>query len=400
MIMNKPSKGVIVYVGPMAFPNGGAAARRILGISKSLILAGYKVIVGSGQMPSNSTPECFDFDGITVHSLGERIAESKPTLLKHLVYIMMGRRTVEWLKSLKEKPIAIILYSGDTPYLLRLRPYCKKESIPIIYEACEWYDPNNMPGGRYAPYRFNFELAIRYLVPRIRNVITISSFLTDYYNSKHCHVVCIPPTLDTKLDDNIIPKNKKPLINIGYTGMPAKKDLFNNILEALLQVDPEGKRFRFRVAGISNSQLFSYPAFRKRKINTLPSLIVNYGIIEHSEAIKVIRDCDFSVLIRYNKRYANAGFPTKVVESMSLGTPVICNLTSDLNKYIYDGISGIVVKDESVNNLVISLERITTLSPNELDQMSITCKEIAQKHFDFRLYTNPLIQFLQGLKNL
>ncbi len=40
-----------------------------------------------------------------------------------------------------------------------------------------------------------------------------------------------------------------------------------------------------------------------------------------------------------------AGFPTKFVESLGAGCPVITNYTSDLDLYLKNGFNGFVVKD-------------------------------------------------------
>ena len=42
-----------------------------------------------------------------------------------------------------------------------------------------------------------------------------------------------------------------------------------------------------------------------------------------------------------------AGFPTKVVESLALGTPVITNLTSDLGFCVFDGRNGVILDARS-----------------------------------------------------
>ena len=382
----------------MAFPNGGAAARRILGNSLSFISAGYNVIVGSGQLPGLHASNVEEFQGLTIHSLGERIAEDKPIILKHLIYSSMGRKTVDWLETLDQKPVAIILYSGDLPYLIRLIPWCKNHGIPIIYEATEWYDPGNMPGGRYSPYRANFEITMRYLVPRIRNVITISSFMENHYQKVGCNTVCVPPTIDTLHFHNTLKLHSGKLITISYTGTPGKKDLFNNYLEAFIRADPFGERFQFNVAGLSNSEILEYPAMKQRRIKELPRMINNIGKVSQSEALKLTGDSDFSVLLRYPKRYAMAGFPTKVVESMVMGTPVICNLTSDLHKYIQDGISGIVCKDHQVESLISAFTRVENMSPQEIYDISQRTREIAEASFDYRSYVSVLDNFIQSAK--
>ncbi len=62
----------VAYVGPVALPEGAAAARRMLGIAQSIRAAGHEVIFGSGQMPRPGRPDPIDFEGFPVFSLGER----------------------------------------------------------------------------------------------------------------------------------------------------------------------------------------------------------------------------------------------------------------------------------------------------------------------------------------
>jgi len=392
----KKSKGRIVYVGPMSFPDNTAGTRRILGNALSLIAAGYEVIVGSGQLPKHDVAKEEDFQGISVYSVGERIAEDKPVYIKHLIYTGMGRKTVDWLNTLSPLPDAIILYGGDMPYLIRLIPWCRKRNIPLIFDAVEWYDPSNMPGGRFSPYHINFEITMRYYVPKLGNVITISSFLNNYFQQLGCKTICIPPTTDTKFYQYPQKPQNNELITIGYTGNPGKKDLFNNYLEALLQIDPDGEKFRFNIAGLTDTEVLKFPAFKKRKINILPTLINNIGKVTHEQAINLISNSNFSILLRYPKRYAQAGFPTKVVESMVMGTPVICNLTSDLDKYVIDGVSGIVCKNHKTESLIESLLRVKDLSPMDVTRMSIASRKIAEASFDYRNYITALDTFLNG----
>ena len=397
--MNR-SKGRIVYVGPMSFPQGGAGARRILGNALSLISAGYEVIIGSGQLPESQSIHIEEYQGINVHSIGERTAEDKPVLIKHLIYSGMGKKTVVWLNALNPKPDAIILYGGDLPYLMKLMPWCRDRRIPIIYEACEWYDPRNIPGGRFSPYRINFEITMRFLVPRVRNVIAISSYLDNHYKLLGCETICIPPTIDTIQFPVLLKAPSGHPITIGYAGTPGNKDLFNNYIEAFLIADPSDKRFKFNVAGLSPSEILNYPAMRRRKIRELPQLINCIGKVSHAEAIRLVGGSDFSILLRYPKRYADAGFPTKVVESMAMGTPVICNLTSDLHKYVHDGISGIVCKDHHVESLINALTRVDAMSSQEILIMGKNARKIAEVSFDYRSYIGPIDDFIKRVRTL
>jgi glycosyltransferase involved in cell wall biosynthesis len=385
----------VAYVGPVAFPEGGAAARRILGISQSLREAGYEVLIGSGQLPKPGVSEPEDFEGFPVYSLGERTGEHLPTILKHLSYLTMGRNTRSWLGTLDPKPTAVILYAGYSAYFSRLLPWCERNDIPLIFDAVEWYDPASVPGGKYGPYRWSFELAMRYFCVRCKHIIGISSLLQNYYKERGCETVRVPPTLDVQAVPSPSTTSREDVVTIGYAGTPGKKDGFDSMLEAILRADPEGKRLRFRVAGVTPEQVLKYPAIASRGLTSLPPSVEALGKVPHSEAVALIREADFSVLVRPLMRYAMAGFPTKVVESLAMGTPVICNLSSDLGMYLHDGQEAIVCADHSAESLTEAFKRALELSPAQRQAMRASARACAENSFDFRNFSAPLADFMR-----
>jgi glycosyltransferase involved in cell wall biosynthesis len=213
-----------------------------------------------------------------------------------------------------------------------------------------------------------------------------------------CETICIPPTIDTVAyggPENV--ETKRP-IKVSYAGAPGKKDLFDNYLEALLRLDPCGERFLLNVAGLSEAEILKYPAMTQRGMTKLPRAVCAFGQVSHADALRMVGDSDFSVLQRYPKRYAEAGFPTKVVESMTMGTPVICNLTSDLGLYVKDGISGIVCSNDHVDSLIDALRRVETLTQPELLSLRHTARQVAEASFDYRIYVSRLENFMQRIR--
>ena len=85
------------------------------------------------------------------------------------------------------------------------------------------------------------------------------------------------------------------------------------------------------------------------------------------------------------QRYAKAGFPTKVVESLSRSTPVICNLTSDLKDYLTDGQDALIVDACSAEALKVQLERAIIMSKAQRMDMCNHAAKTAENRF---LYTN------------
>jgi glycosyltransferase involved in cell wall biosynthesis len=67
---------------------------------------------------------------------------------------------------------------------------------------------------------------------------------------------------------------------------------------------------------------------------TVRNRIIFHGRLHHEEALKILQGSDYCIFYRENTRLNRAGFPTKFVESISCGVPVITTRTSDLAQYI------------------------------------------------------------------
>jgi len=172
------SRDTVIYLGPTAFPTNSAASRRILGNALALKHAGYNILIGSGQSRGFDEQDYFVSDGLIVYPTGERSAENSPRFIKHLKYVTMGKSTLKWLNSIDVNTIkALILYSGYSPFLLKLLPWCKKRNIPLVFDAVEWYEPPNPIRTWIDPYYINIELTMRRLLVKTKCIIAISSFL-------------------------------------------------------------------------------------------------------------------------------------------------------------------------------------------------------------------------------
>jgi glycosyltransferase involved in cell wall biosynthesis len=349
-------------------------------------------------LPDDNAPSGISyFDDFEVHSIGERTAENLPSLVKNLKYLNIGKKTIAWLDKMPLKPSAIILYSGYSPYFMRLLPWCRKNKVKLIFDAVEWYEASSRIKGILAPYYWNIELAMRHYSVKARNIIAISSYLKEYYQSKNGSVVVIPPTIDTKAFPASLATNNSKL-TIAYTGTPGHKDLFDNYLEAIITTDPQGEKMILKVAGLSVQDILKYPALKKRNIQTqLPACIHTLGSVSHTEAIELVKEADFSVLLRKPTRVAQAGFPTKFVESLTVGTPVMANLTSDLGYYLKDAENGFVCKDYTAESLIIVLEKALKLSRAEVNGMRKNARITAENHFDYRIYVDSFKSFLSSL---
>lgn len=376
-------KELVVYVGPYSFPNGGAAARRIYGNCLSLKAAGYDVIVASGQLSAGMPDE---YNGIKVISYDERRHENLPRLLKHALYFSAGKKAVEWLGSLEVKPKAIIIYSGYSPYLLRVLRWARRNNVKVIFDAVEWYDSPNFISGFISPYYLNIELAMRFLIKKCDGVIVISQYLNNYYSKSISNIIKVPPTVDCK---NIYPRvnsDDNSCINLVYAGNPGTKDALATIVEAVLAVAAAGNNVRFHIAGLNNTQLEKYLPLKNYGCRDIDKIILCYGVLDHRSTLNLVKESDYSVIIRPSIRSVQAGFPTKFVESLVVGTPVISNITSDLGTYLENGYNGFICPDPLLSSLTQVINNCFKVV--NYDEMRKNARHTAEQYFDFDKYAD------------
>ena len=107
----------------------------------------------------------------------------------------------------------------------------------------------------------------------------------------------------------------------------------------------------------------------------------------------LVAKADFSVIIRSDERYAQAGFPTKLVESLASGTPVITTVSGDEATVIEDGKNGFVLRSGDLEEVMSVLRRARDLSSDEKLRMRGEALQAA-RNFDYREYVEPLRLFL------
>jgi len=382
-----PARPFVVYVGPFAFPEGGAAARRILGNAQSLVAAGYQVLVLSGQQASDDAVHALG-DGIFLASTSERDAEHLPNLLRLTRYVTMGAKSRAWLDRLGAVPSAVILYSGYTPYILQLRGWCRRAGVPLIFDAVEWYTAASPLGFATSPYLWQTEIAMRWLIPKLDGVIAISRWLEDHYARAGLPVVRVPPTLDVNaaLEGQGGDDDRLTLV---YAGTPGRKDLLDVMLQAVAAVDPDGERLRLDIYGPSPEDLAAYG------LAAIPPSVTAHGPVPHAVAMAGVAAADFSVLLRRPDKVATAGFPTKFVESLAVGTPVIATLTSDLADHLVDGENGLICREASPESVARVLERALALSGREKVALRRAARHTAETGFDYRRHTDRLRRLVE-----
>ena len=341
-------KGRFLYIGPFQLPDKNAAAQRVLSIAKLLRLLEYDVVfldVNKDVQEFNDVPH--DIYGFEAYS--QPYPAGLKQWLKHALKPMYVQEVLQKHNDWK----GVIAYNYPGIALWRLISSCHHQKIKVLADCTEWYAPDFANLHRMAVTMDSY-LRMRWAQKKVDGVIAISSFLANYYQP-YTKVVILPPMVDAEAE-----KWKRPevietdghikLYYVGSPGLALGKDRLEIIIKALDQCASTG-RLVFHVVGITDMQFLDVFSEYKAVVDRLTrqGSLIFHGRLPHQEAITLLKNADYSIFLRKPCRMTMAGFPTKFVESISCGVPVIMNDTSDIRQYLSDGKNGILIELSSDN---------------------------------------------------
>ncbi|MFR3627893.1 MAG: glycosyltransferase [Lachnospiraceae bacterium] len=375
------------------YPNGDAGAIRVHMFAKILNEAGYETFVISMGKSTNNRIIVED-DGINHISYR---GNSDNAISKVMYY---AKFPIKLYNYLKQNDIDIIIHTQVDVYSLYvIQDYGKRKKIPILYDSVEWYSESQFSNGKRARgYKQNDRYNMKYIQPP-EAVIAISSYLEKHFIARNVQTIRIPVIMD--VSSTCIKKDQaKDCVEVLYAGNPGKKDYLANFINGLSMLnEDERKKVRFTIAGCTIKQLIDLCGIDEYILELVHDSIRVLGRVSRSQVLEEYKSADFSVLIRpVKERYAQAGFPTKFVESMCCSTPVICNITSDLGKYAEDGVNSIILEDIEPEQIAQTLRRIICLSANEKKEMKRNARNTAIKMFDYHNFVPVFLRFIQTIK--
>lgn len=367
------------------YPNGDAGSVRQYSFAKLYKELGYEVtVVGLGNCTNYQLETS---GGISYISL--RSAQNTLTArVKN--YVGFKSRLKRFLSNYGNCEY-INVVSIPVNALFFIKKYAKKYNIKLIHDSVEWYSPEQFKNGRFSiPYIIKDKYNTKWIDKQF-SVIAISSFLEKHFKSRGINTVRIPVIMDISAMPCEKRTDKDKTVFL-YAGSPGKKDYLAEIIKGFAMLPQELlTRAELQILGISKEQMTVLCGVEESVVEYMGNSLVCLGRVPREEVLKQLSGADFTVLLRSEtQRYAKAGFPTKVVESLATATPVITNLTSDLGLYLKDGYNGIISKDCSPIEFSKAVEKAITLTASEKKQMYTNARKTAEEHFDYKLYGKTL----------
>lgn len=286
----------------------------------------------------------------------------------------------------KEKPYAVFLYNESYELTKNLIGYCKKNNIKLFADVTEWYEMDKNKNFAEKFVVRSTEKRITKLDHTLDGIVAISNYFEDYYQSKGANVVRIPPLME--VDKGLeISKHEyyedKSVLNFVYAGSPGGKDILVPFVQALQFVNKDGIRARLDIVGIGENYFDKFDDVDK---NLKETGVVAHGRLSHEETLAVVKKADFGILFRHNKRYAKAGFSTKLAECMSVGVPMICNKIGGSDMCIEHLKNGVLTETTRIDELVNVIEILMQMSKKELLVIKNNAYKYGLESFDIGMH--------------
>ncbi|MBE5039341.1 glycosyltransferase [Ructibacterium gallinarum] len=361
----------VVYIGGFELPDKNAAAHRVISNAKILSEIGYRVVFIDIDRKCRSTVcqkniPCQGFErwsrGCSIHRFVSIDAFKK---------IYQNDSSIKW----------VIAYDFPSVALYRLLRFCKKRNISVIADCTEWYGCQGCNIVSKILRGIDSYLRMNVIHPKLDGMIVISSYLKKYYREK-LPVALIPPLVDMeegKWKKKLV--DDQPFLQLVYAGSPGRsKDQLHKVVLGLTKVD---QNFVFQIIGLTKAEYLKNHPEDEINLKELDKKVLFLGRIPHLQVIDAIKKADFSIFYRDITRVTMAGFPTKFVESISCGTPVITNRTSDLENYLVNGKNGFFLEGE----IETSLPQILNQDMSALKDIK---KNVNRNMFDYHGYIDEM----------
>jgi glycosyltransferase involved in cell wall biosynthesis len=402
--INKISKIVIITNSP--FPNGLAPTNRILSYGKGFLCNGYQPEVICIR-PTDQYANSLNNEASGIY---EGIKYSYPGRITIRVKSFWGRRLndiiavisslILFLSLLRRKKISFSIFYGndiaaEVLFILISRLFGKniykeESENPTIYFG------NSKSILNTCRKRFY----INNIYGLYHGLLVMTNPLTDFFMSKSIpqkKLLLVPQTVDHMLFNQNVQSSKKYSNNIyvAYIGsLNQQKDGVQTLVESFTIVLSKYPQLDLLIAGEGSIQEKIDLTLLIEKLQ-LQHNIHYIGQIAHKEIPFFLQGAKILVSCRPKSLQSDFGFPTKIVEYLASGIPIVTTATGDLKYYLKDKVNAFIA--DYAEPVAFGLKILEALE-DDIFSMRVAQKgkELVRDMFDPIIHTKKIIDFCES----
>ncbi len=369
----------ILLVGGFGLPDRTASATRALGIAKLCQSLGLEVIImgkiGRDTPPRDKTAELV-IDGVRCLDIRRPFPGRD-----YPAYDRSAESVAAVIDSLPAGSVrAVSAYNYPARASWSIIRACKARGVPAILDCTEWYGWEGRKVARNILRMAMTEFRLRVLTRLAGNVICASRWFARTVAGQN--LLLLPFVVDVS-DPKWRPEpprvaasgGPRRFVYSGSAGAGMEKDRLPLAIEGFRALRDKAVAFEFIIAGMTREAYLGLRPDHAAVLEGMDDAVRFLGRIPHAESLALLRGADFTVFFRKPNRVSHTGFATKYVEAASLGIPVISNATSDIPRYLDDGVNGFMAPGLTGPEIAAALERAAQMDDAALLAMKQTCSD-------------------------
>lgn len=392
-------KNKIIILTTEPFPEGGAAANRILCIAKALLHVGFIPSVYCLRPADRNTKHINSTSGVYQNVIYKYFVNSTlwPNNKQKKMYVTLKSFLCSLFSVFSDSKNINCVFSTKDSVLYNISYYllCKIFNIKYLIMLDEF--PYSVRRG-YSKFKLLDELRNSIAYRFCDKLVVMTTILEEYYRnyvSKDTQIFVLPMTVDfSRFDPDRIKNIELPNDYIAYCGVEAEIDGVDILINVFSRIYRNFPKYKLLIIGDNNSDYFRLLKEQVKKLNIVDKIIFT-GRISRDEVPTYLINAKVLLLPRKNIINGIGGFPTKLGEYLATGKPVIISELGEIPKYLKDGEDAIFVAPGDEYNLEKKLTRVLENYSNYLT-IGNNGRKKAKKYFDYMAQIELLEEIING----
>lgn len=305
-------------------------------------------------------------------------------------YLGIKKVVKKWAETESESPKVLLIYALTTPFA-NIAKYIKKKypHVKVCIVVPDLPDYMNVAEmNKKGLYYFlkNIEIGmIRKCIDAVDCYVLLTDAMREWFGKSIKYTVVEGIASGIPNDLSISPKIKKEKKILYAGGIKAEYGVID-MAEAFAKVNHPDWELVIYGDG-SDMELL-------KNVAAGHSNIVLKGRVPNSEVLEAQKNASILINPRKNQIFTKYSFPSKIMEYMSSGTPIMAYKLDGIPEE-YDPFYFRI--DDAEDGLVNSFNEIMNLSDQELVQMGERAKEFVSKHKNAKVQCQKIIDMIEHL---
>ncbi len=403
------SPNTIVYIGGFELPDKNAAAQRVMTNAQIFRELGYRVLLVGLNKSRPADGKLYPADtgktGLEAWEMG--YPDSSTKWFRQILSDAPLRKL--FLQTKIGKLDAVICYNHPAVSQWRIAKLARKHQAFAIADCTEWYARRHWSSLSGAVKNLDVALRMRYINPRMDGLITTSPFISDFYRQHGMPIVEIPTLMAPEVAAQVPAIDRSDGITrlfFAGTGFDKTtvaessdglKDRLDWVFEVLHKAKMLGAKFHMDLFGVDRRKYLELVPEQAGILDSMEGDLTFHGRQPRETLLKVLPQAAFSIFFRKSTRTNLAGFPSKLAESISYGTPVITNPLPSSCQFMTEARVGHLIELLDLDQAAEKIVKILDQSDAEINAMKAYC--YSSDIFHYRSFIPSIFKWLSSLNN-